>query len=230
MPYTRANPPMTNEPSSTMNTASALDPDLGGNPDPVGDPNVAGNPNPGGNPNPVSDPNVAGNPDTGGDLVAAIALLAQTLAAQNIHPPPAPHAPAAPVTTSTRLREPDTFNSSDASKLRVFILQCNLHFQDRANTFTSNRAKVAYALSYLTGLPLGWVEPGLFALTPPTWVHHWDLFHTELESNFGPFDPVGDAEAEIENLVMTEGSHSATYFVEFKCLASRIQWDDHALL
>ena len=112
----------------------------------------------------------------------------------------------------------------------MFILQCNLHFQDRANAFTSDRAKVAYALSYLTGPPLGWFEPGLFALTPPTWVHHGDLFHAELESNFGPFDPVGDAKAEIENLVMTEGSHSMTYFVEFNRLASRIQWDDHALL
>ena len=82
-----------------MNTASALDPDPGGNPDLVGDPDVAG------------------NPDTGGDLVAAIALLAQTLAAQNVHPPPTPHAPAAPVTAPTRLREPDTFDGSDASKL-----------------------------------------------------------------------------------------------------------------
>ena len=112
----------------------------------------------------------------------------------------------------------------------MFILQCNLHFQDRANAFTSDRAKVAYALSYLTGPPLRWFEPGLFALTLPAWVHHWDLFHAELESNFGPFDLVGDAEAEIENLVMTEGSHSATYFMEFNRLASHIQWDDHALL
>ena len=29
---------------------------------------------------------------------------------------------------------------------------------------------------------------------------------------------------------MAEGSHSAIYFVEFNCLASHIQWDDHALL
>ena len=56
------------------------------------------------------------------------------------------------------------------------------------------------------------------------------MFHAKLESNFGPFNLVGDAEAEIENLVMTEGSRSVTYFVEFNHLASRIQWDDHALL
>ena len=129
----------------------------------------------------------------GGDLAAAIALLAQTLAAQNIHPPPAPHTPAAPVTLPTRLQEPDTFDGSDANKLRVFILQCSLHFQDRANGFSTGRAKVAYTLSYLTGPALGWFELGLFALSPLTWVHHWDLFHTELESNFGPFNPIGEA-------------------------------------
>ena len=55
------------------------------------------------------------------------------------------------------------------------------------------------------------------------------LFHTELEANFGPFDPVGEAKAEIETLVMAEGSRSANYFVEFNRLASRIQWDNHTL-
>ena len=48
MPFTRANPPMTMEPSGTMHTALALDPNPGGNPDPVDDPDVAGNPDMGG--------------------------------------------------------------------------------------------------------------------------------------------------------------------------------------
>ena len=56
------------------------------------------------------------------------------------------------------------------------------------------------------------------------------FFHTELESNFGPFNPVREAEAKIKTLVMAEGSRSVTYFVEFNRLASRIQWGDHALL
>ena len=101
------------------------------------------------------DPNMGGNPDTGGDLAVAIALLAQTLATQNIHLPPAPHTPAAPVTSPTRLWEPDTFDGSDTNKLQVFILQCSLHFQDRANAFSSGRTKVTYALSFLTSPALG---------------------------------------------------------------------------
>ena len=59
----------------------------------------------------------APDPDMGGDLAAAMALRAQTLAAQNVHPQPTPKAPAMPVTSLTRLREPDTFDGSDVKKL-----------------------------------------------------------------------------------------------------------------
>ena len=52
----------------------------------------------------------------------------------------------------------------------------------------------------------------------------------ELETNFSPFDLVREAKAEIETLVMAEGSHSVIYFMEFNRLASCIHWDDHALL
>src|SRR6266481_1694195 len=86
-----------------------------------------------------------------GDLTTAIAILAQPLAA-----PKPTSAPA------TKLWELDTFNRADQNKLWTFILQCSLHFHNRANTFTSDRAKVTYTLSFLTGLALGWFEPMLF--------------------------------------------------------------------
>ena len=132
------------------------------------------------------------------------------------------------MTSPTRLREPVTFDGSDVNKLQVFILQCSFHFQDHTNAFSSSRTRVAYALSFLTGPALSWFKPRLFDPSPPAWVNNWDLFHTKLESNFSPFNPVGEAKAEIETLVMAEGSHSTTYFMEFNHLASHIQWDDHA--
>ena len=106
------------------------------------------------NPPMADDPSAATNtalvpdPDMGGNLAAAIALLAQTLAAQNVHPQPSLNVPTVPVALPTRLREPHTFDGSDVNKLRVFILQCSLYFQDCANTFSSSRAKVMYALSF----------------------------------------------------------------------------------
>ena len=158
------------------------------------------------NPSGTTNTTTAPDPNMGGDLAAAIALLAQTLATQNAHPLAALSAPTVPVTSPTRLREPNTFDGLDANKLRVFILQCSLHFQDCANAFSSGRAKVTYALSFLTSPALGWFEPTLFSPAPPAWANDWDVFHTELEANFGPFDPVGEAEAEIETLIMAEGS------------------------
>src|SRR6266481_9398491 len=73
-----------------------------------------------------------------GDLTTAIALLAQTLAAPKLTSVP-----------MTKLWEPDTFDGADTNKLWTFILQCSLHFCDHANAFTSDRAKVAYTLSFL---------------------------------------------------------------------------------
>ena len=114
------------------------------------------------NPSATTNMTTAPDPDMGGNLVAAIALLAQTLATQNAHPQATQSTPAVLVTSLTRLREPNTLDGSDANKLRVFILQCSLHFQDRANAFSSGKAKVTYTLSFLTSPALGWLEPTLF--------------------------------------------------------------------
>src|SRR6266481_6548684 len=155
-----------------------------------------------------------------GDLAAAIALLAQTLAA--------PKPMSVPM---TKLQEPDTFDGADPNKLRTFILQCSLHFRDHANAFTSDRAKVAYALSFLTGLALGWFEPMLFDQDEdPPWLFDWPLFQSKLSANFRSFDLVGEAEAEIEGLSMPESSRVTLYFVEFNCLTAHLQWGDSALL
>ena len=69
------------------------------------------------NPSVATNTTTALDPNTGGDLAAAIALLAQTLAAQNVCPQATQSAPAVPVTSLTRLQEPDTIDGLDANKL-----------------------------------------------------------------------------------------------------------------
>ena len=155
-----------------------------------------------------------------GNLAAAIALLAQTLAA-----------PKLTLVPMTKLWELDTFNGADPNKLQTFILQCSLHFRNRANTFTSDRAKVTYTLSFLMGPALGWFEPMLFDQDEePPWLFDWPLFRNELSANFGSFDPVGEAEAEIEGLSMPENSWVTLYFIEFNHLTACLQWGDSTLL
>src|SRR5882724_7570918 len=53
-----------------------------------------------------------------------------------------------------KLQEPDLFDSSDSCKLRTFILQCKLNFQDRKDLFEDDTDKVNYVLSFLKGTAL----------------------------------------------------------------------------
>ena len=69
------------------------------------------------NPSAATNTTTAPDPDMGGDLAAAITLLAQTLATQNAHLQAAQSTPAVPVTSPTRLQEPDTFDGLDTNKL-----------------------------------------------------------------------------------------------------------------
>jgi hypothetical protein len=74
--------------------------------------------------------------------------------------------------------------------------------------FSSGSAKVTYALSYLKGTALDWFEPALLEADPidePIWLSNYEEFVSELKVNFGPYDPEGEAETELENLQMRDG-------------------------
>jgi Retrotransposon gag protein len=107
-----------------------------------------------------------------------------------------------------------------------------LTFNDKPTAFRTDRAKVNFALSYLKGTALDWFEPALAddtSTAPPSWLSNWRDFTDELRTNFGPHDPVGDAEAEIENLRMREGQRITKYMVDFNRLSTQIEWGPAAL-
>ena len=103
-----------------------------------------------------------------------------------------------------KIREPDPFDSSDPKKLHTFLLQCKLNFQDHKDLFQDKTTKVNYVLSYLKGTALYCFEPGLLDPIKPAWCSNFNLFSDKLEANFGTFDPVGEAEAELEGLCMQD--------------------------
>ena len=90
----------------------------------------------------------------------------------------------------------------------MFIFQCKLNFHDWKDLFEDETAKVNYALSYLKGIASDCFEPTLLDLNTPGWLLNFDLFVEELESNFSSYNPVGEAEAELEQLHMQE-NHQA---------------------
>jgi len=123
--------------------------------------------------------------------------------------------------------ELDTFDGTDPKKLRTFLVQCELCFQDRAKAFRLDRAKVTFAQSYLKGMTLEWFEPDLLnsgdLADRPRWMDSWVHFVAELQSTFGPHDPIADAEHQLEHLRMKDAHRVTWYIVDFNRLASQVQ-------
>jgi len=60
----------------------------------------------------------------------------------------------------------------------------------------------------------------------PIWLSDLTLFIEELETNFGTYNPVSEAEAELEALRMHDSHQATKYFIKFQQLASRVQWGE----
>ena len=126
----------------------------------------------------------------------------------------------------TKVHEPDTFDGTDPKKLRTFFVQCELNFQDQPKAFWTNRAKVTFAQSYLKGMALKWFEPDLLGMEDPDacplWMTSWREFIIELQTTFGPHDPVGDAKHQLDHLRMKDTHHVNCYVVDFNQIASQV--------
>jgi hypothetical protein len=105
-----------------------------------------------------------------------------------------------------KVREPDQFNGTEPRKLQVFLVQCELNYQDHPLAFMTDHAKVIFAQSCLKGMALDWLEPDLLykqdPLSHPLWMDNFEEFKKELRINFGPHNPVGDAKTQLIHLSM----------------------------
>ena len=71
--------------------------------------------------------------------------------------------------------------------------------------YTTDLAKVFFAISYLKKTTLEWFEHRVMEDNPtlaPAWRTSWRLFMEELRTFFGPANPTGDAEIKLRNLTM----------------------------
>ena len=125
--------------------------------------------------------------------------------------------------TFARVWEPDPFDGLDTQKLQPFLTQCFLNFWDRPDAFADDSAKVTYTLSYLKGTALDWFEPSLTSGNDAPWLSDYFEFVSELGTHFSPFDPEGEAKAELENLRMCDNQRITKYLVDFNRLAARVQ-------
>ena len=89
-------------------------------------------------------------------------------------------------------------------------------FRDCPQVFASNKKRILFILSYLKGSALSWFEPGLNdPMNSAHWIWNYQAFLSELEDNFSPHNPVGDAEKALNELTMKKGAHIIKYNVNF---------------
>src|SRR5258708_6459232 len=124
-------------------------------------------------------------------LITLGQAMPQNLPLQTLAPTPS---------TQTRTCAPDAFNGSNPEDLQAFLLQCQITFNTHPQNFTSESAKVCFAISYLKKTALEWFEQGILEDNPsqaPGWKSSWTEFVKELWTHFGPANPTGAAEVEL---------------------------------
>ncbi|MBW0476827.1 hypothetical protein O181_016542 [Austropuccinia psidii MF-1] len=140
----------------------------------------------------------------------------------------------APEFKTPSMKAPYSFDGTQAHKLRGFIKSCQLVFHNYPENFFSDRKKVLYSTSFLTGRAGKWIEPYLSIISnedPSYLLNNWQLFETQLFTLFGDPNEVRKAKQELDNLRIKESGHVSMYIADFRSLMSRIgDWGERAYI
>ncbi|KAF5346102.1 hypothetical protein D9757_014024 [Collybiopsis confluens] len=130
------------------------------------------------------------------------------------------------------LRAPLIGLNNTLSSMKGGETKSKLNINDRLQYFDTDEKKISFVLSYLSGRALSWFEPEILnpnLLNPPAWLFSFEKFITELQENFGPFDPIGDAEESLNELRMDNSERVIEYNTKFNAYAALVNWNDSAL-
>jgi hypothetical protein len=172
-----------------------------------------------------SDSSVQPAPQPDKSLAKTLRFLAKKIG--NIQKPSKPR-------PKVQQRVPDIFDGTDPSKMDTFTFQVSMYISCGKDNFPDEEAKVAFALSYLKGVPLDWFQGEVARAFNdngnfPVWFNNYPKFIAELRRLFGPRDPVGDATNALELLKYKDSTKAARYTIDFNRHAHRTGWNDMAL-
>ncbi|MBW0504786.1 hypothetical protein O181_044501 [Austropuccinia psidii MF-1] len=131
----------------------------------------------------------------------------------------------APEFKNSSMKAPDSFDGTQAYKLRGFIQSFQLIFYNDPGNFFSDRKKVLYSTSFLTSRAGKWIEPYLSDISnedPSYLLNNWQLFETLLFTLFGDPNEVRKTEKESHNLRMKESDQVSLYIADFRSLIAGI--------
>ncbi|KAF5348330.1 hypothetical protein D9756_010490 [Leucocoprinus leucothites] len=121
-------------------------------------------------------------------------------------------------TEHIQAKEPDTFDGSKPQKLDEFLFQCRLYFNTNLSQFTTECAKVSFAMTFLKGPAQQHFQMVLqveYNWDVISWFQDFQLFADELCKNFGALDRETEAVEELEHLRMGHNWTITKYNIEF---------------
>ncbi|MBW0473850.1 hypothetical protein O181_013565 [Austropuccinia psidii MF-1] len=140
----------------------------------------------------------------------------------------------APEFNTPSMKAPDSLYVAKAYKLRGCMQSCQFIFCNDPENFFSDRKKVFYSISFLTGSTGKCIEPYLSNISKedPTYLlNNWQLFGTQLFTLFGDPNEVRKANKELENFRMKKIGQVSLYIEDFRSLMSRIgEWGKRAYI
>lgn len=130
-------------------------------------------------------------------------------------------------TTSSchQLSNPQRFDS-ESGYVRLFLTQCELHFELQAPVFPSDRSKIAYIISHLTGRAEAWATAEWSRRSPSC--SSLEGFVTALEWVFQ--HTTSGREASWTLMKVRQGKRRVSdYAIDFRTLAIQSDWNNSAL-
>ncbi|MBW0520692.1 hypothetical protein O181_060407 [Austropuccinia psidii MF-1] len=116
------------------------------------------------------------------------------------------------------MKAPDSFDGTQAHKLRGFMQSCQLIFHNEPASFFYDRNKVLYSTFFFTGRSEKWIEPYLSDISnedPSYPLNNWQLFETQLFTLLGDPNEVRRYEQELDNLRMKGSGNVSLYIAYF---------------
>ncbi|KAK7916542.1 hypothetical protein WMY93_012303 [Mugilogobius chulae] len=158
---------------------------------------------------------------------AQFSAAAATAASSSAQPEASPPPPAAPIPPQREphIPTPERY-SGDLGACGRFLLQCSLVFDQQPHTYATDKSRIAFVISLLSGKASQWATAA--------WESNSEIFQSfvaftnEMRKLFD--HPLKGKEAAKRLLALNQGSASvAQYAIDFRILANESGWDDTAL-
>jgi hypothetical protein len=129
-------------------------------------------------------------------------------------------------TGRTKVEDPELFYG-ERTKLRAFLVQCELKFNCESSKFVTHAEKVNYASARCRGAAWKWIEPSIVDGTSK--YDTWAGFKTAIQRAFGEIDAKEVTKVKF-NKIEQGNQSAAVYWADFQNIIADLDYNDSAYI